>query len=182
MNLSYKGPWTRRTALVYSQHRHGGGSFYTVYTGFRFQPTKEEDSGDYAYSWLSVTQYGISYTQSVRMFAWNYSAPTGRIVTKMYIWAFFFQKFVEKLQDSLEKYKNNEKFTCRPINIFDHISQFFLEWRIFQTKVVDKIEIHILWSDFFFSKTVPVWDNVEKLRTAGQAPDWQYGACALPAV
>ena len=52
MNLNYKGPWTRRIGLVYSQHRHGVGSSYTLYTGFRFEPTNEEDSGDYTYSWL----------------------------------------------------------------------------------------------------------------------------------
>ena len=52
MSLSYKGPWTRRIALVYSQHKHGGGSSYTFNTGFRFKPTNEEDSGDYGYSWL----------------------------------------------------------------------------------------------------------------------------------
>ena len=52
MNLNYKGPWTCRRALMYSQHRHGVGSSYTLYTGFRFEPTNEEERGDYAYSWL----------------------------------------------------------------------------------------------------------------------------------
>jgi len=41
---------------------------------------------------------------------------------------------------------------------------------MFQTKVVGKIKTRIMFGNFF-SKIVPLWDNVEKYRTNGQATD-----------
>jgi len=46
-----------------------------------------------------------------------------------------------------------------------------------QTKVVDKIEIHILCSVIFFRKLCILWDNVEKRGTAGQATDDNITGC-----
>ena len=40
-----------------------------------------------------------------------------------------------------------------------------------RTKVVEKLETHILCSVFFFEKTRRLRDNVEKYRRAGQASD-----------
>ena len=34
----------------------------------------------------------------------------------------------------------------KPINISDHISLFYLEWEMFQTKVMEKIKARILYS------------------------------------
>jgi len=42
---------------------------------------------------------------------------------------------------------------------------------MFQAKVVEKIETHILGSIFFFPKTCRLWDNVEKYSRAGQVTD-----------
>jgi hypothetical protein len=42
---------------------------------------------------------------------------------------------------------------------------------MFQTKVLDKIKTHILYSVPFFRKSCPFWDNVEKYGTARQATD-----------
>ena len=49
----------------------------------------------------------------------------------------------------------------------------FLEWKMFQTKVVEKIKTHILYSIPLFSplKSCRLWDNVEKCCRAGQATD-----------
>ena len=56
--------------------------------------------------------------------------------------------------------------------IFDHMSQFFLEWDKFQTKVVEKSKTYILYLINLFSrKSFRLWDNVEKYCTAGQAID-----------
>jgi len=52
-----------------------------------------------------------------------------------------------------------------------YLAQFFLEWEMFQTKVVEKIKTHILCSVTFISKIVPFWDNVEKYGRAGQTTD-----------
>jgi hypothetical protein len=89
---------------------------------------------------------------SVRMSAWNNSAPIGRIFMKFwYVCAF--RKYVEKIQVSLKSDKNSGHFTCGPINIFrSYLAHFFLEWKKFQTKVVEKLETRIfLCNTYFFS-------------------------------
>ena len=57
------------------------------------------------------------------------------------------------------------------ITFWSYLAQFFLEWEMFQTKVVEKIKTHILCSVTFFRKSYRLWDNVEKYCTAGQATD-----------
>ena len=53
-----------------------------------------------------------------------------------------------------------------------HLSQFFLKWETFPTKVVENIKAHISCSIiFFFRKSCRLWDNVEKCSSAGQATD-----------
>jgi hypothetical protein len=42
---------------------------------------------------------------------------------------------------------------------------------MFQIKVVDKIETHILCSVTFFQKSCRLWDNVEKYGGAREAAD-----------
>ena len=50
--------------------------------------------------------------------------------------------------------------TC--IHLWYCLAQFFLEWKMFQTKVVEKIRTHISWSVAFLRKSYRLWDNVEK--------------------
>ena len=52
-----------------------------------------------------------------------------------------------------------------------HLAHFFLVWEMFQTKFVEKIKTHILYSVTFFRKSCRLWENVEKYCTAGQATD-----------
>ena len=47
----------------------------------------------------------------------------------------------------------------------------FLEWEMFQTKFVEEIKTHILFSVFFFRKSCRLWDNVEKYCRLEQATD-----------
>jgi hypothetical protein len=57
------------------------------------------------------------------------------------------------------------------VRIGSYLAQF-LEWEMFQTKVADEITTRVLCSvTFFFRKSCPIWDNVEKYWTAGQAID-----------
>jgi len=50
---------------------------------------------------------------------------------------------------------------------------------MFETKVVEKLDMHILYSKlFFFFKPCHIWDDVEKCCRAGQ-PQIIYGACTL---
>jgi len=43
-----------------------------------------------------------------------------------------------------------------------YLTQFFVEWEMFQTKVVEKIKTHVLYSVFFFNSAVyeKVWKNI----------------------
>jgi hypothetical protein len=67
------------------------------------------------------------------------------------------------------------------IHFWSHHSLFFLEWEMFQTKVVDKIKTHILCAVTFFKKSYRLWDNVEKYFRVGQATDdnMAYAHCML---
>ena len=50
-----------------------------------------------------------------------------------------------------------------------YLTAFFLEWEIFQTKVVEKpITYFVCWINFSENRAV-LWDNVEKYCRAGQA-------------
>jgi hypothetical protein len=83
-----------------------------------------------------------------------------------------FRKCIKKIQVSLTSDKNSGYFTWRLIYVCDHISYFFLEWEMFQTKVVDKIKTHILCSiHCFFHKSFHLWDNVKKYGRYAQATD-----------
>ena len=59
------------------------------------------------------------------------------------------------------------------VNLWLYLAKFCLEWEIFQTKVVEKIETHFVFN-------TRLWDNVEKYGRAGETT-WQYGACAFHA-
>ena len=47
-------------------------------------------------------------------------------------------------------------------HFWSYLAQFFLEWEMFQTKVVEKIKTHFVFCNFFFRKSYRLWDNVEK--------------------
>jgi hypothetical protein len=57
------------------------------------------------------------------------------------------------------------------IRVLSYLAHFFLEWEMFQGKVVEKLKTHILCSVTFFRKSCHLWDNVEKCGRAGQDID-----------
>ena len=57
------------------------------------------------------------------------------------------------------------------IHFRSYLGQFSLEWKMFQTKVIEKFETHIVYSVTFFRKTRRLWDNMEKYCRAWQATD-----------
>ena len=68
-----------------------------------------------------------------------------------------FRKYVEKVQVSLKFDKNNLYFIWRPMYIFlSPLAQFFLEWEMFQAKVVEKIKTQIF---FMFTNTIFFFQN-----------------------
>ena len=81
-----------------------------------------------------------------------------------------FRKPVQEIQVSLKSDKNNGYFTRR--HFWPYFSQFFLEWKIFQTKVVEKVKRHIFYSiNFFKGKLCRSWANVEKYWRTIDATD-----------
>jgi len=43
-----------------------------------------------------------------------------------------------------------------------YLAQYFLEWEMFQKKVVEKIKTHFMFINFLFFFLFRLWDNVEK--------------------
>ena len=41
------------------------------------------------------------------------------------------------------------------IHFRSYLAQFFLEWEMFQTKIVEKIKTHLLFSIFIFPQIIP---------------------------
>ena len=65
-------------------------------------------------------------------------------------------------------------------HVWSHLTQFCLEWEMFQTKFVDKIKTNILRSKSLFRKSCVyeiMWENI--VKPTGHS--WQCGACALRA-
>jgi hypothetical protein len=59
------------------------------------------------------------------------------------------------------------------IHFWSYLARFFVEWEMFQTKVVEKIKTQFFLSStfFFFRKSYRLWDNVEKYCRTGKATD-----------
>jgi hypothetical protein len=66
----------------------------------------------------------LSVRPSIRLSAWNNSAPTVRIWTKFGIISIF-RKFVMKIKVLLKYVKNYRYFTQRPLYIYGNISLIY---------------------------------------------------------
>jgi hypothetical protein len=53
-----------------------------------------------------------------------------------------FRKSVEKFQVWLKYDKNHGYFAWRRMYIYNHLTQFFVEWEMFQKNVVEKVKTH----------------------------------------
>ena len=100
----------------------------------------------------------------------NNSAPIGRISMKFDIWVFW-KICWENWSFITIGQKYRVLYMKRNIRFWPHLTHLFLEWILFQTKVVDKLETHILCSITFFRKSWRLWDNVEKYTRAEEATD-----------
>jgi len=54
------------------------------------------------------------------------------------------------------------------IHVWPYLAKLFLEWEMFQTKVVGKIKTQILCSVTFSRKSCRLWDKVEKYFRVGR--------------
>ena len=68
------------------------------------------------------------------------------------------------------------------IRFLSYLAHFFLEWGMFQTKDVEKIETRIIRPITFFRKPCHLWDNVENIGDPERLPltIWRMGtACCI---
>ena len=112
---------------------------------------------------LSVSPHGTTFP--LDGFSWN-------------LIFLYFSKSVEKIRVLLDFFY----FTWRPIFRFFFIfsAQFFLEWRILQTKVVEKIKTRILCSVPFFFDNCAVYEIMWKKIPQNQAAHRRQYACWIP--
>ena len=92
-------------------------------------------------------------------------------------WNFIFQylsktcpensSFIKIWQEKLVFYVKSN------IHFWSYFTQIFLEWEMFRTKALEKIETHILCSITFFfpRKSCHLWDNVKNYWRAEQVTD-----------
>jgi hypothetical protein len=66
------------------------------------------------------------------------------------------------------------------IYFWSYLTHFFLEWEVFQTRIVEKIKAHILCSLTFF-KYCTDYDIMQKILQSWRGHRWHYVACTLHA-
>ena len=102
----------------------------------------------------------ISFVMSVRVSAWNSSAPTGRIFMKFHIWLFFWTS-VEKIQALLKADKNNEYFTWRQIYILIISRSVLLRMKnVSEKSYIENQNTHFTFYNFFFSENRSIYEII----------------------
>ena len=126
---------------------------------FNTRVTQKFKNGHFLGAFTKLRKATISFVMSVRM------EQLGSHWADFHeIWYLrIFRKSVAKIQVSLKSDKNKGYFTWRPTYIFlSYLAHFFLEWEMFQTKVVEKIKTHFMFSIFFFENRAVyeiMWEN-----------------------
>jgi len=88
---------------------------------------------------------------------------------KFHIWVFF-----ENLSSFGEIWQEWRVLCMKTtIHLWSYLSHFFLEWEILQTKVVEKIKTHILYSLTSLRKSCRLWDNVKIYIYIPQITTWR---------
>jgi len=98
------------------------------------------------------------------------------------IWIFF-ENLTRNFKFLLKSDKNYGYFTWRPLDV-SIVSRSFLEWEMFQVKVVEKMEKHFLCPiTFSFWKCCRFWHKVQKKKIlySRTRHRWKHGACAMHA-
>ena len=123
---------------------------------------------------------------SVRLSAWNKSAPTGRFSIEFDIW--FFPKNLSR------KFKFHWNWTRKMGTLLGdqyiyiyiyffllYVARFLLEWEKFQANVWRKSKDTFMYNSFFFRKFWRLQNNVERIWYSRTGHRWPSGACALHA-
>jgi len=121
-------------------------------------------------SFAKLRKAAISFVRSACPCTWNNLGITGRIFVKFGLWVFFRNSVKKSSCIKIWKDKRAPYLkTC--VHLWSYLAQYFLEWEMFRTKVVDKIKTHISYSVTFPRKLYRLWDNVGKFCRLGQATD-----------
>ena len=114
--------------------------------------------GQFLGAFTKLRNATFNLVMSVRPSARNNSAPTGRIFMKFDIWTF--SKISQEISVFIKTWREQRVLymkTCA--HFWSCLPQFFLEWKIFQTKLVENLKTHILCSIIFFRKSCRLWDS-----------------------
>ena len=122
----------------------------------------------------------ISFVMSVRLSAWNNSLLTIRIFMKLYN-----EHFYKTYQENSSFIKIGQGWRViyikTNIHFWAYLSQFELEWKTFQKKVLEKMKTYILDTIMCFENCAVyeisgniLYINILYIRTGHR---WQYGAC-----
>ena len=102
--------------------------------------------------------------------------PSGstRFSMEEFLWNFIYDYFSKNLS---RKFKFHINLTSITRTLYEdqyafwsHLSQFFLEWEMVQTKVVEKIKIHILCLIFFFFENRADYEIMCKYTVVPERP------------
>jgi len=101
---------------------------------------------------------------------WTTWLPLGGFCITFDSLAFFWKSCLENL--SFIKIRHEKKtvlYMKTNIHSRSHVAQFFLEWKMFQTKVVEKIKTHILCPITFCRISYRLWDNAKNFVEWGRS-------------
>jgi len=115
----------------------------------------------------------ISFVMSVRPHG------TTRLPLDGFTWNLIFDYFFKNCRENSSFIYIGQEwrhFTCRPIYIFYHLAQFFLERKIFQTKVVEKIKTITVFRKSCYNEIM--WRNTVE-RGRPQMTIWRI-TCWIP--
>ena len=102
----------------------------------------------------------------------SYTKIHGQQNIKRFSWNLIFEYFLNICRENssfIEMWIQQRVLYMKTIMHFDCISHFFLEWGMFQTKVLENIRTHLLSSVTFFFENCAVYEYVEKHSRARQA-------------
>jgi len=109
---------------------------------------------------------------------------TTRLTLDGFSWNYMFEYF-ENLSRELEFRYYLSRITGtlheHQYVFWSYLAQFFLESKIFQTKVLEKFKTHFLFNKFIFSKIVPFIGQSGEILYSWTSHRWQCGACAFHA-
>ena len=110
---------------------------------------------------------------------------TTRLLLVGFSWNLLLEHFSKICRLNSSLIKTGQKWILymnTSMHYWSHLAQFFLEWKMFRTKVVEKIKTHTLCSiTFFFRRSWFSWDSMEKYCRARRATDdsMAHGHCIL---